>query len=182
MTLLFVVLPPLLVGSYEFVLAEHWKIYVPTMLVSVLIVFPLLRKVGQSLAEHRLMPWAFFALAASMAAMGLMDTGLGLVGLGVLMTVYFLGFNLLEAAMPALLARVSGSRGRGRRMGVYSSLQFLGAFAGGLSGGWLLGSFGSGTALLAAAGTCVVWGILLKLILSRILHQSPQLVTKVTEV
>ncbi len=179
MTLLFVVLPPLLVGTYEFVLAEHWKIYVPTMLVSVLIMFPLLRKVGKNLAEHRMMPWAFFALAASMAAIGLMDTGLGLVGLGVLMTVYFLGFNLLEAAMPALLARVSGSRGRGRRMGVYSTFQFLGAFAGGISGGWLLGGFGSGIALLAAAGTCMVWGILLKVVSSRILHPSPQVLTKV---
>jgi len=179
MTLLFVGLPPLLVGTYEFVLAEHWKIYVPTMLVSVLIMFPLLRKVGKNLAEHRMMPWAFFALAASMAAIGLMDTELGLVGLGVLMTVYFLGFNLLEAAMPALLARVSGSRGRGRRMGVYSTFQFLGAFAGGISGGWLLGGFGSGIALLAAAGTCMVWGILLKVVSSRILHPSPQVLTKV---
>jgi len=181
MTLLFVVLPPLLVGTYEFVLAEHWKIYVPTMFVSVLIMFPLLRKVGKRLAEHRMMPWAFFALAASMAAMGLMDTGLGLVGLAVLMTVYFLGFNLLEAAMPALLARVSGSRGRGRRMGVYSTFQFLGAFAGGLSGGWLLGGFGSGIALLAAAVVCMVWGIALKVVLSRILQQSPQVLAKVTE-
>jgi MFS family permease len=181
MTLLFVVLPPMLVGTYEFVLAEHWKIYVPTMFVSVLIMFPLLRKVGKNLAEHRLMPWAFFALAASMAAMGLMDTGLGLVGLAVLMTVYFLGFNLLESAMPALLARVSGSRGRGRRMGVYSTFQFLGAFAGGVSGGWLLGGFGSGIALLAAAGVCMVWGIALKVVLSRILQQSPQVLAKVTE-
>jgi MFS family permease len=178
MTLLFVVLPPLLVGTYEFILPEHWKIYVPTMLVSVLIVFPLLRKVGKSLAEHRMMPWAFFALAASMAAMGLMDTELGLLGMGALMTVYFLGFNVLEAAMPALLARVSGSRGRGRRMGVYSTFQFLGAFAGGIFGGWLLGAFGSEVALLAAAGTCVVWGIALKVVLSRILHQSPQVLTE----
>jgi MFS family permease len=180
MTLLFVVLPPMLVGTYEFILAEHWKIYVPTMLVSVLIMFPLLRKVGKSLAEHRMMPWAFFALAAAMAAMGLMDTGSGLVGLGVLLTVYFLGFNLLEAAMPALLARVSGSRGRGRRMGVYSTFQFLGAFAGGISGGWLLGGFGSGIALLAAASICVVWSILLKVVLSRVLHQSPQVLAKVS--
>jgi MFS family permease len=178
MTLLFVVLPPLLVGKYGFLLAEHWKIYVPTMLVSVLIMFPLLRKVGKKLAEHRLLPWAFFALAASMAAMGLMDTGPGLVGLGVLLTVYFLGFNLLESAMPALLARVSGSRGRGRRMGVYSTFQFLGAFAGGISGGWLLGGFGSGIALLAAAGICMVWGILLSIVLSRILHQSPRVLAK----
>ena len=181
MTLLFVVLPPLLVGKYEFVLAEHWKIYVPTMLVSVLIMFPLLRKVGKKLAEQRLLPWAFFALAASMAAMGLMDTWPGLVGLGVLLTVYFLSFNLLESAMPALLARVSGNRGRGRRMGVYSTFQFLGAFAGGISGGWLLGGFGSGIALLAAAGVCMVWGIALKVVLSRILQQSPQVLAKVTE-
>ena len=178
MTLLFVVLPPLLVGKYGFLLAEHWKIYVPTMLVSVLIMFPLLRKVGKKLAEHRLLPWAFFALAASMAAIGLMDTGPGLVGLGVLLTVYFLGFNLLESAMPALLARVSGNRGRGRRMGVYSTFQFLGAFAGGISGGWLLGGFGSGIALLAAAGICMVWGILLSMVLSRILHQSPRVLAK----
>jgi MFS family permease len=116
-----------------------------------------------------------------MAAMGLMDTGTGLVGLAVLMTVYFLGFNLLESAMPALLARVSGSRGRGRRMGVYSTFQFLGAFAGGVSGGWLLGGFGSGFALLAAAGVCMVWGIALKVVLGRILQQSPQVLAKVTE-
>jgi len=178
MTLLFVVLPPLLVGPYEFILAEHWKIYVPTMLVSVLIVFPLLRKVGQRLAEHRMMPWAFLALAVSMAAMGLMDKGLGLLGMGALMTVYFLGFNVLEAAMPSLLARVSGSRGRGRRMGVYSTFQFLGAFAGGIFGGWLLGGFGSEVALLTAAGICMVWGIALKVVLSRILGQSPQVLTE----
>ena len=177
MTLLFVVLPPMLVGTYEFILAEHWKIYVPTMLVSVLIMFPLLRKVGKSLAEHRMMPWAFFALAASMAAMSLIDTEIGLVGLAVLLTVYFLGFNLLEAAMPALLARVSGSTGRGRRMGVYSTFQFLGAFAGGISGGWLLGGFGSGFAMLAAACICLLWGILLKVVLGRILHQPDQVLT-----
>jgi MFS family permease len=182
MTLLFVVLPPLLVGSFKCSLAQHWKIYVPTMLVSVLIMFPLLRKVGKSLAEHRMMPWAFFALAVSMAAMGLLETGSGLLGLGMLLTVYFLGFNLLEAAMPALLARVSGSRGRGRRMGVYSTFQFLGAFAGGVSGGWLLGSFGGTTALLAAAGACMVWGILLRMVLSRVLQQSPRVPLKVGEV
>ncbi len=182
MTLLFVVLPPSLVGSYDIVLAEHWKIYVPTMVLSVLIMFPLLKKVGKDLAEHRLMPWAFFAIAAAIACMGLMEAKLGLVGLGALMTVYFLGFNLLEAAMPALLARVSGNGGRGRRMGVYSTFQFLGAFAGGVSGGWLLAGFGSATALLAAASICVVWGILLKAVLSRMLHSSPHVLSKATDV
>ena len=163
MTLLFVVLPMMLVGEYGFVLAGHWKIYVPTMLASVLIMFPILRAVGKNLLEQRMMPWAFLALAVSM---GLMAMNLRLATLAVLVTVYFVGFNLLEAAMPSLLARITGSRGRGRRMGVYSTFQFLGAFAGGVSGGWLLGGFGGHSALLVAAGVCLVWGILLKALFS----------------
>jgi len=164
MTLLFVVLPPMLVGKYGFMLAEHWKLYVPTMLCSVLIMFPILRKVGRNLSEHRMLPFAFLPLALSM---GLMALDFPVAGLGVLMTVYFLGFNLLGAAMPSLLARVSGSRGRGRRMGVYSTFQFLGAFAGGVIGGGLLGWMGSGFALLAAAGACLAWGIALKAVSKR---------------
>jgi MFS family permease len=163
MTLLFVVLPTLLVGQYKFMLAEHWKIYVPTMLVSVLIMFPILRLVGKKLLEQRMMPWAFLALTVSM---GLMAMNPDLAVLAVLITIYFVGFNLLEAAMPSLLARISGSKGRGRRMGVYSTFQFLGAFAGGVTGGWLLGVFGGHFALLFAAGACLVWGLLLKALFS----------------
>jgi len=164
MTLLFVVLPPMLVSKYGFMLAEHWKLYVPTMVCSVLIMFPILRSVGKSLAEHLMLPFAFLALALSM---GLMALDVSVAGLGLLITFYFLGFNLLEAAMPSLLARISGSRGRGRRMGVYSTFQFLGAFAGGVTGGGLLGWLGSGDALLAAAAVCLVWGIVLKAVSKR---------------
>jgi len=163
MTLLFVVLPTLLVGEYQFALAEHWKIYVPTMLASVLIMFPVLRVVGKNLVEQKMMPWAFVALAVSM---GLMGMNLRLAVVAVLITVYFVGFNLLEAAMPSLLARITGSKGRGRRMGVYSTFQFLCAFAGGVTGGGLLGGFGGHSALLVAAGVCLVWGILLKALFS----------------
>ena len=164
MTLLFVVLPPMLVGKYGYMLAEHWKLYVPTMVMSVLIMFPILRKVGKSLSEHLMLPVAFMAIALSM---GLMALDFPVAGLGLLMTVYFLGFNLLEAAMPSLLARISGSRGRGRRMGVYSTFQFLGAFAGGVIGGGILGWLGSGIALLAAAAACLLWGIVLKAVSKR---------------
>jgi MFS family permease len=133
------------------------------MLASILIMFPILRAVGKNLVEQRMMPWAFLALAVSM---GLMAMNLRLAVLAVLITVYFVGFNLLEAAMPSLLARITGSKGRGRRMGVYSTFQFLGAFAGGVTGGWLLGAFGGHSALLVAAGVCLVWGILLKALFS----------------
>ena len=170
MTLLFVVLPLMLVGEYSFMLGEHWKIYVPTMIVSILIMFPILRKVGKSLSEHRLLPVSFLVLAISM---GLMAMDLPIVGVGVLLMVYFLGFNLLEATMPSLLSRISGSRGRGRRMGVYSTFQFLGAFAGGVLGGGLLGWLGSGFTLLVAAAACLIWAIVLKAVSKRFFLTNP---------
>jgi len=74
------------------------------------------------------------------------------------MIVYFLGFNLLEAAMPSLVARVAGSTDRGRKMGLYSTFQFLGAFAGGLGGGLLLAHFGGAFALALAGCICLAWG------------------------
>jgi len=160
MTLLFVTLPPMLVGEFGFSLMEHWKIYVPAMLGSVIFMLPVLRRVGKNLSEQRMLPWAFFILAVAMAVL---PVSANLAALGVVLAVYFLGFNLLEAAMPALLSRITGSRGRGRRLGVYSTFQFLGAFFGGVAGGSLLGSFGSATALFAASAACLLWGIVLKL-------------------
>ena len=164
MTLLFVVLPPMLLSEFAFMLDQHWKLYVPAMVGSVLIMFPILRKVGKHLSEHRMLPSAFLILALSM---GLMVLDIPVAGLGLLLTTYFLAFNLLEAGMPSLLARVSGTRGRGRRMGVYSTFQFLGAFAGGVIGGALLTSLGSTSALLAAASACLVWAVVLNSVSKR---------------
>jgi MFS family permease len=165
MTLLFVTFPPMLVDRFGLALAEHWKIYVPTMLLSVLIVFPALRRMGSSLSEHRFLPWAFGALAVSMAAMPHSPAWLAL---GAVVTLYFLGFNLLESAMPAVLSRLTGSRGRGRKMGLYSTFQFLGAFFGGVAGGGLLAQFGSESALLFAGLLCGLWGLLLGRLFSRV--------------
>ena len=156
MTLLFVAFPPMLVERFGVALQSHWKIYVPTMLLSVLVVFPALRKIGSSLSEHRFLPAAFIAIAIALLLMPFSSPWLAL---GAVVTLYFLGFNLLEAAMPAVLSRVTGSRGRGRKMGVYSTFQFLGAFIGGVAGGLLLAGFGSELALMVAGTVCLVWGV-----------------------
>lgn len=159
MTLLFVSLPPMLVDPFGFELAQHWKIYVPAMAGSIVAMLPILRKVGSSQAEGKMLPWAFMVLAI---AVGILPLSNSLAALGALLAVYFLGFNVLEAAMPSLLSRITGSRGRGRRLGVYSTFQFLGAFFGGVAGGWLLGHHGSEVALLVAAVVSLVWGVALK--------------------
>lgn len=70
--------------------------------------------------------------------------------------------------MPSLLSRFVGQAGRGRRMGMYSSFQFLGAFAGGLTGGWVLGVWGAKAALLLAAVGCGFWAMAIGLLFKRV--------------
>jgi MFS family permease len=155
MTLFFVALPGLLAGRHTFALAEHWKLYFPAMVLSVLLMLPVLRWIGTRKAEGVILPWAFGMLGITLI---LLARGFSMALMASLMVVYFLAFNLLEAAMPALVARVAGSRDRGRRMGLYSAFQFLGAFCGGAGGGVLLANFGGSFALAVGGWFCLAWG------------------------
>jgi MFS family permease len=51
------------------------------------------------------------------------------------LVIFFAGFNLLEASLPSLITKTAPATQKGTAMGVYSSSQFLGAFAGGTIGG-----------------------------------------------
>ena len=86
-----------------------------------------------------------------------MSLGGSLAVMFVFALAFFLAFNLLEAAMPSMVSQLTGTTGRGQKMGLYTTFQFLGAFAGGLGGGWLLG-FGGDVATLSIAGLlCAAW-------------------------
>lgn len=156
MTLLFVVLPGMLVNQLGFELEYHWRIYVPSMLGSVVLVFPLLRRIAANNRQRNAMPLAFLVLGV---ALGLMSLGGSLIAIGMFAMVFFLAFNLLEAAMPSAVSELTGSNGRGRKMGLYTTFQFLGAFAGGLGGGWLLGLSGDVVTLSVAGLICALWAI-----------------------
>jgi len=156
MTLLFVVLPGMLVSQFGFELEYHWRIYVPSMLGSIILVFPLLRRISARKQEKRAMPLAFLVLGG---ALGLMSLGDSLAAMMVFALVFFLAFNLLEAAMPSVVSQSTGSTGRGRKMGLYTTFQFLGAFTGGLGGGWLLGYSGDVVTLSVAGLLCSLWAV-----------------------
>ena len=156
MTLLFVVLPGMLVSQFGFELEYHWRIYVPSMLGSVILVFPLLRRITAGKKEKSAMPMAFLVLGA---ALGLMSLGQSLIAMMGFALAFFLAFNLLEAAMPSVVSQMSGTQGRGRKMGLYTTFQFLGAFAGGLGGGWLLGYGGNVVTLSVAGSLCTLWAV-----------------------
>jgi MFS family permease len=53
------------------------------------------------------------------------------------LVVFFTAFNLLEAVLPSLVSKFAPPEIKGTAVGVYSSVQFLGAFVGAAAGGWL---------------------------------------------
>lgn len=136
MTAIFVVLPLVFVHRLSFDTSDHWQFYLPVLLLSLLIMVPMI--IWQEKKKQHVL---FMLLAMGSMSFSVLLLGLSLdaiLGLAVVMTIYFGLFNFLEAAMPAFLSKRADEAYRGAAMGVYSSAQFLGAFVGGLMAGLLM--------------------------------------------
>ena len=79
----------------------------------------------------------------------------------VLLLLYFFAFNLMEASLPSWLSKIAPAGAKGSAMGIYSSMQFLGAFVGGAIGGWLMSATDSQTLFLTFAVVTLLWGALM---------------------
>ncbi len=87
--------------------------------------------------------------------------GLGLLGLGL----FFIGFNIMEATQPSLLAKFAPSSYKGVIMGVFSSCQFIGTMLGGMSGALLYNQGGIQSVFSAVILLSVLWlGISFKMV------------------
>ena len=151
----FVALPIALRDRAGVDVADHWKVYVGVLLASVVFTVPLIVIADRANRSRLVMLLGIALLGAALA--GLAGAPAGSVVLLACMVVYFTGFNTLEASLPAMVSRVAPMRARGAALGVYSTSQYLGAFAGGVAGGWLLGAGGERAALAACAGLCIGW-------------------------
>ena len=151
----FVALPIAIRDRAGFDVADHWKVYVGVLLASVVFTVPLIVLADRTNRSRFVMLLGIVLLGTALA--GLAGASAGTITLILCMVVYFTGFNTLEASLPAIVSRVAPMRARGAALGVYSTLQYLGAFAGGIVGGWLLGAGGERAALAACAGLCVGW-------------------------
>ncbi len=123
----FVVLPKVLVDTGLPTLHQWW-IYLPANLIAI------------AFMRYKAIPHplnfgvSFVILALSFA---LMAMGLGFWGQAVAVTIFFIGFYRLETGLPHWVANLSGSRGRGKAMGLFSTAQFLGSFIGAAGAGAL---------------------------------------------
>jgi MFS family permease len=71
-------------------------------------------------------------------------------------TLFFAGFNVMEASLPSLVTKTAPPEAKGTATGIYSSLQFLGIFIGGVVGGWVQ-STGSGNVFVWSGGLALLW-------------------------
>ena len=137
--------------------AQHWYVYLPTVLASFVVMamtlFPL---------ERRGYLRAVFL--AAVALVGLVQVGLLLAArqptlsvLAALLFLFFCGFNVLEASQPSMVSRIAPAHARGAALGVYNTLQSLGLFAGGAVGGWLAKNVGVTGVFAACAGLMLIW-------------------------
>jgi MFS family permease len=154
MTATFVALPFLLRDRLGIPMTGHWKMYVGALLVSLVVSVPMIMA-DRHQGRGRLMGLAVTLLV--IAQLGLAFFGIAALPVFLALVLYFAGFNFLEASLPARLSVLADESVRGASLGVFSSAQFLGAFAGGLLGGRFHGPGRPGDVFFVCALLAAIW-------------------------
>ena len=150
----FVSIPLLLSGDLGVAKDRHYQIYIPVLALSVLFIWPLLRTSREHM-DRRLFAAAIACLGIGEALLWALPAEL--YAIAIALTIFFTGFNYLEALLPSWISRAAPSAQKGSALGAYATGQFLGTFVGGLSGGVLAGYLGSRGVFAAAALLCAGW-------------------------
>ncbi|TYK64255.1 MFS transporter [Colwellia echini] len=157
LTACFVTLPKQFVAS-GLALDHHWQLYLPTLLGSFFLMVPFMIYAMKKQKEKPMFSAAIALLAIALFSLWLLPLGLWSLVLSVVL--FFTAFNYLEATMPSILSRIAPAGVKGSAMGIYSSSQFLGAFVGGMLGGYIASEFGEHTIFLVMAIVTVLWLLL----------------------
>lgn len=136
----------------------HWQVYLPAMVLSVLVMIPLIIIAERYRRVRGVFIIAVIGLAAAQAIFLFTDLSLRFLFLGLLL--FFCFFNTLEALLPSLVSKLAPAGAKGSATGVFTSAQFLGAFAGGVGGGWLYGSFQLSGLSMGLLAVCILWMLL----------------------
>ncbi|MFZ5723503.1 MAG: MFS transporter [Pseudomonadota bacterium] len=155
MVAVFIVVPPSLIAYEQLPAERHWLVYLPVILVSLVFMAPLMMAAERSGRMREALVLSGVALVLSLLLLAFAHRSLPGVVIGLLL--YFTAFNLLEALMPSMVGRLCPAGSRGAAMGVYSSGQFFGAFAGGLVGGGLSSVMAPEAVLLVCAVLMALW-------------------------
>lgn len=152
---LFVVAPALLARDGALAASALWKVYLPVILGSFVLMAPAVFLAEKHRAHRGALLWAVGGLAAVCGLLPL--AAQSFYGLAIGLTGFFVAFNVLEALQPSLVSRVAPPAYKGLALGLYNTSQAAGLFVGGALGGWLAAHAGAPAVFLAASGLALLW-------------------------
>ncbi len=154
-TTMWVLVPAALVAAGGLALSEHWKVYLPAVLISFVVMVP-----AVIVAERKNRMKSVFNAAIillGVVQLGLFVAGDTLFGLTLWLTLFFVAFNVLEATQPSWISKIAPAQSKGMALGVYNTLQSFGLFLGGMLGGYLAHVYGAQAVNLLCAMLALLW-------------------------
>ncbi|WP_239234537.1 MFS transporter [Candidatus Nitrotoga sp. BS] len=136
-------------------IAQHWQVYLPVMLLALVLMVPPI-----IVAEKKAKMKQVFMGAIALAALGQLSLMLmqnSVWGVMLSLLLFFTAFNVLEATLPSMISKIAPLAAKGTAMGIYSSVQFLGAFLGAIVGGFLMQYYGGNAVFAFAVGLLLLW-------------------------
>src|SRR5690625_3324313 len=132
----FVSMPPILSQRFDLGANALWKIYLPVMLCSFVVMFAWVFYIEKNKQHSKMLHWAVGLLGLAVLAMFFAQHYSWL--LAIVLWLFFSAFNTLEALQPSMVSRVASPTQRGLALGVYNTTQSLGVFFGAALGGAMI--------------------------------------------
>jgi MFS family permease len=154
---IFVVVPLALVSAGGLSVDQHWKVYLPVVLLSFVLMVP---PIFYAEKKDNVKPVFLGSIVLmAMVQLGFVFALENFTALVILLLGFFVAFNVLEASLPSLVSRTAPGRAKGTALGVYNTTQSLGLFVGGVAGGWLMQHQGQVPVFVFGVVLIVLWGL-----------------------
>jgi predicted MFS family arabinose efflux permease len=154
----FVVVPHILRDQMGLPVASHWEVYLPIFAASVIAMVPFIILAEKKRKLKQVFVGAILVIALSQ--LGIPFFSNSMVGLMIVLWLFFSAFNLLEATLPSLVAKLAPAGRKGTAMGAYTTSQFLGVFLGGMIGGALNSAYGLSGVIAFNVTLALIWATL----------------------
>ena len=154
----FLAIPIILVKEYGYESGELYKVYTLGAMLGFL-AMGLAGALGDGKGLSKVILIAGTLLFAITYAIFALSFTKFLFVLGV--AIFFIGFNMHEPIMQSTATKFVKSSQKGTALGVFNSFGYLGSFAGGAVGGYVLHAFDFKTLAIICVVLCVIWLVLL---------------------
>lgn len=137
---------------------QQWHFYLPIIICSFILMLPCIIFAEKKKQIKKVFLSAILCMGVAQCLLAVSYQHW--YSLCILMMLYFIAFNILEALLPSLISRQANHQSKGTAMGVYSTGQFLGIFAGGSLAGLLYEWYGSDGIFITNTIISILWFVI----------------------